>query len=238
MTGKGHQKRISAPRSWPIEKKTHKFVAKPSPGPHSEENSLPLMVILRDMLKLASYAKWIKRILHEGQVLVNGEVRKDHRFPVGIFDVVSIPTADQHYRILIDKKGRLTLKQTQDRNLKLCRISDKTTLRKGAIQLNLSDGLNLIGTNEFKTGDSLVLSLPDRKIVKHIPRKQGSLAMIVGGSHSGELARLKEVKIIKSSKPNMVALTTLDGKEEFETIEDYVYIIGEEKPAIDLGVTA
>ncbi len=238
MSGKGHQKRISAPRTWPIEKKTYKFVTKPSSGPHSKENSLPLMVILRDVLKLADYAREIKRIVHEGQVLVNGAVIKDTRFPVGIFDLISIPTLEKNYRVLADKKGRITLNQTQDKNLKLCRINNKTTMKKGAVQINLSDGSNLIGTNEYKTGDSLMLSLPDRKILKHIPLKPGNLAIVVGGSHSGEVARIKEVKIVKSSKPNMIGLTNLDGKGEFETIEDYVYIIGEEKPALDLGVIA
>ncbi len=235
MSGKGYQKRVSAPRSWPIERKTHKFVAKPIPGPHSKEYSLPLIVILRDILKIGEQAKEIKRILHEGKVLVNGVVRKDHRFPVGIFDVISIPATDQHYRILIDNKGKLCLKLTQDKNLKLCKIKNKTILKKGAVQLNLNDGWNLIGTNEYKTGDSVVLSLPDRKIVKHLPRKQGSLAMIVGGAHSGEVARIKEVKIIRSSRPNLVKLTALDGRE-FETIEEHVYIIGDAKPALDLGV--
>jgi small subunit ribosomal protein S4e len=235
MSGKGHQKRISAPSSWPIEKKTHKFVTKSIPGPHSKEYSLPLMVILRDILKIGEQAKEIKKILHEGQILVNGVIRKDHRFPVGIFDVISIPVIDKDYRVLIDNKGKLCLKPTQDRNLKLCKIINKTILKKAAVQLNLNDGWNLIGTNEYKTGDSLVLSLPDRKIVKHLPRNPGSLALIVGGSHSGELARIKEVKIIRSSKPNLVALTTLNGKE-IETIEEHVYIIGDAKPALDLGV--
>ncbi|MEM2934479.1 MAG: 30S ribosomal protein S4e [Methanocellales archaeon] len=235
MSGKGHQKRISAPKSWPIEKKIQKFVTKPIPGPHSQEYSLPLMVILRDILKIGERAKEIKRILHEGQFLINGVVRKDHRFPVGIFDVVSLPAVDQHYRVLIDNKGKLCLRPTQDRNLKLCKIKNKTIVKKAAVQLNLNDGWNLIGTNEYKTGDSVVLSLPDRKIVQHLPRKPGSLAMIVGGTHSGEFARIKEVKILRSSKPNLVTLTTLDGKE-FETIEEHVYIIGDEKPALDLGV--
>ncbi|MEM2925260.1 MAG: 30S ribosomal protein S4e [Methanocellales archaeon] len=237
MTGKGHQKRISAPRSWPIEKKTHKFVTRPIPGPHSKEYSLPLMVILRDMLKIGENAKEIKKILHEGKILLNGVVRKDHRFPVGIFDVISIPTIDQHYRVLIDEKGKICLKPTQDKNLKLCKIKNKTTLKKAIIQLNLSDGWNLIGTNEYKTGDSVVLSLPDRKIVQHLPRKIGSLAMIVGGEHSGAVARIKEVKILRSSKPNLVKLTSLDGRE-FETIEEHVYVIGDAKPALDLGVVA
>ena len=37
-----HQKRVTVPRSWPIARKSHKWVAKASPGPHSSEDSMPL----------------------------------------------------------------------------------------------------------------------------------------------------------------------------------------------------
>lgn len=88
MTGKNHLKRVAAPRTWPITRKTSKWVVKPTPGAHSEERGMPLVVVLRDLLHLADKSKEIKQILHEGQVLVDGRVRKDHRFVVGMFDTV------------------------------------------------------------------------------------------------------------------------------------------------------
>ena len=45
MTGKEHLKRVAAPRTWPITRKTSKWVAKPSPGPHSQEHGMPLVVV-------------------------------------------------------------------------------------------------------------------------------------------------------------------------------------------------
>ena len=115
---------------------------------------------------------------------------------------------------------------------KLCRINNKTTLRGGKVQLNLSDGTNILGSNEYGTKDSLILSIPDKQIVKHLKFMVGNLAMVVGGQHSGELGKIKEIREVKSSRHNTVMIS---GEIDFETIEDYVIVIGEEKPEIRLG---
>ena len=86
-----HQKRMSMPTSRKVSKKTNKWITATSPGPHSKEASLPLVVILRDMLKVVNDAKEAKQILLEKQVLIDGIARKSLKFPVGLFDVVAIP---------------------------------------------------------------------------------------------------------------------------------------------------
>ena len=37
---------------------------------------------------------------------VDGRVRTDPKFPLGLFDVLSIPKIKKNYRIMIDVKGR------------------------------------------------------------------------------------------------------------------------------------
>jgi small subunit ribosomal protein S4e len=228
-----HQKRITVPRSWPIQRKTNKWVAKANPGPHSSQESLPLLVVIRDLLKLVDNAREAKRILHEGAVLVDGKARRDYKFPVGLFDVVSIPLLGQQYRMLHDRKGRFHLSLLEAGEArKLARIDNKTVLKGGKIQLNLNDGHNILTEGEFKTGDSLVLKIPEKEIIERIEFKEGNLAMIVGGTHAGQIGRVKEIHVVKSSRPNKVIIS---GEEEFETIEDYVFMIGTEKSAIKLG---
>ncbi len=109
MTGSNHLKRVAAPRTWPITRKTSKWVVKPTPGAHSEERGMPLVVVLRDLLHLADRSKEIKQILQEGKVLVDGRIRKDHRFIVGMFDTVSIPAINASYRVMIGDNGRFKL---------------------------------------------------------------------------------------------------------------------------------
>jgi len=228
-----HQKRVTIPVSWPIARKTKKWVAKASPGPHSSQESIPLVTVIRDMLKLVDNAREAKRVLYEGKVLVDGKAQKDYKLPVGIFDVISIPLLDQQYRMLKDARGMFYLSLLEPGKVrKLARIENKTILKGKRQQLNLSDGSNKLDEGEFKVGDSLVLSIPEKNIEDRIEFKVGNLAMVVGGKHAGQTGKIKEIITVKSSQPNRVIIS---GDEEFETIEDYVYMIGKDQPVIKLG---
>jgi small subunit ribosomal protein S4e len=228
-----HQKRVTIPVSWPISRKTHAWVAKTSPGPHSADESIPLLIIVRDMLKLADNARESKRILYEGKVLVDGRVQKDYKLPVGIFDVIYLPLLNQQFRMLKDDRGRFYLSQLESGQVrKLARIDNKTIIKGGRQQLNLSDGSNILADGEYKAGDSLVLSIPDKKVEDRIEFKVGNMAMVVDGKHTGQMGKVKDIIVVKSSQPNRVVIS---GEKDFETIVDYVYMIGREEPVIKLG---
>ncbi len=220
-----HQKRISAPKSWPIAKKTSKWVVAPSAGAHSKE-AVPLMVVIRDMLSITDNAKETKRVLHEGAVKVNGQVVKDYKARVGLFDVLSV--AGVNYRMLPNPRGKYELTEISDddaRN-KLSRIDDITVVKGGKYQYNLHDGTNLLLDDKYNTRDSLVVSLPDKKVLMRYEYKVGSRAMIVGGKHSGETGTIIEIKKVESSRPNIVKIERDD--RQFETIENYVFTLGGE----------
>ena len=228
-----HQKRVTVPVSWPIARKTKKWVAKSSPGPHSAAESMPLLTVVRDLLKLTDNAREAKRVLYEGKVLVDGRVQKDYKLPVGIFDVISVPLKNQQYRIMKDARGMFYSRPIEPSDSKkLVRIENKTILKGNRLQLNLSDGSNRLAEGEFKAGDSLLLSIPEKKIEERVEFKIGNLAMVVGGKHTGQTGKIKEIITVKSSQPNRVIIS---GNKEFETIEDYVYMIGREAPLISLG---
>jgi len=227
-----HQKRVTVPRSWPIQRKIHKWVAKSSPGPHSAEDSITLLTVLRDMLKLADNAREAKRILYEGKVLVDGKVKKDYKLPIGIFDIISIPLQNQQYRVLKDTRGMFYLSPTEDAK-KLVKIKDKTILKGNKQQLNLSDGSNKLAEGEFKASDSLILSVPEKKIEDKIEFRAGNIAMVIGGKHTGQIGKIKDIIIMKSSQPNRIVISG-DGNKEFETIVDYVYMIGRDEPIFKL----
>lgn len=230
-----HQKRIAVPNSWPISKKTHIWAVKPNPGPHSRMMAVPLAILMRDMLKLTDNMRETKRVLNEGNVLVDGKVRKDHKFPVGIFDVIRIPGIQASYRMLLDPRGRLILNELDVQDPKKpCKILNKSIVKGKEVQLNLHDGTNIIASNDYKTNDTVILTLPDKAIYKHVKYEPGNLAVVTGGAHSGVLAKIKEIKKVRSSRHNMVVMTREDGVD-FETIEDYVFVVGTDEPEINLG---
>ena len=237
--GKKHLKRYPAPAKWKLPRKVKKFVTKPSPGPHSIENSLPLLLIVRDVLKYADNGREAKKIIKMGKILVDGVVRRDHKFPVGLMDILSIPDTQEDFLVLFDRKGRITLKETDRNDIKLCRIRNKTVIKGGHIQLNLHDGRNQIiyvsdptkaEEDVYKTGDTVMLTIPEQKLVGHIPFEEGKLAYITGGNHIGEIARIVSIEKRKLH-PDIVTLETKDG-EEIKTIKDYVFVVGEEEPVL------
>ncbi|NQE44548.1 30S ribosomal protein S4e [ANME-1 cluster archaeon GoMg2] len=233
-----HQKRIAAPRSWRIERKTAYWTVKPRPGPHPGDRSMPLLLIVRDMLKLADNSKEAKRILHEGNILVDGKQRKDHKFPVGIFDILSIPAIGANYMVLLDKKGKLSLVAlgAEEASRKLCRVNNKTVIKGGVIQLNMYDGRNLLPSNglgeEIKTHDSIMISFESNEILQRFAYKEGSKVMVIGGKHSAQTGEIEEIRIVRSPGSNVVKIKPLDGGDSFETIDDYVFVVGEDKIAI------
>lgn len=220
-------KRLAAPRSWPIKRKGTKWITSISPGPHSAENAVPLLIMVRDMLGLADYAKEAKRIIKNGEILINGRVRKDHRFPCGFFDVVSIPGMKKNYLIIPDQKGRIKLRELgeEDAKRRIVKVVGKRMISGGRIQLTFHDGWTMLGSNDVNVGDGLVLSIPGAEVLAHYPYKEGSLAFVAGGAKCGMIGRIKEIRKIRSQKPNIVVLES--NGNTFETIEKYVYVIGE-----------
>jgi len=231
---KKHLKRLNAPRVLSIKRKVKKWTVRSSPGPHPLEQSLPLGIIVRDYLTLADSLKETKKILTNGEVLVDGVARKDHQFPCGLMDVISIPNLKKDFRILFNRRVKLILVPitVKDANWKLCRIENKKIVKGKHIQLNLHDGRNkIVEKNDYDTGDVIKLSFKDQKIEDIYKFQKGTVSIIIGGSHIGEIADIEELMFIPSTKPN---LAKMKGTSEFSTLQKYVFPIGKTKPVIEL----
>jgi len=179
-----HLKRLLAPKFWRVPRKEKKWVVRPSPGPHKKFESIPLLIIVRDILKLADTGKEARKIIKAKEILVDGKPRLDHKYPVGLFDVITAPKLKKQYRIVPAKNG-LTLIEIpkNESGLKLCRIEGKTLVKNGFLQLNLHDGKNILvkekaKKDSYKTGDSLLIETPGQKIKKHIKMVKGSTTII------------------------------------------------------------
>jgi small subunit ribosomal protein S4e len=230
-----HLKRLRAPDSWHIAKKTNKFITKTVPGPHNA-NAMPVAVWLRDHMGYVRNLKEVKLVLAQRDVIVNGRPCRDPKMGIGIFDIISLPKIGKHYRILRDKKGRhKTIEiDAEAAKTRLAKIRGKTVVPGGKVQLNLRYGANIIADNKYKSGDSVVISLaPEDRftITDHFPFMVGNMAMITGGRHSGKIARITAIHKVSGSVPNRISLVDGTG-QAFDTISDYIYMVGRETPAL------
>jgi len=225
-----HLKRIASPKSWRINKQEFVFTIKPSPGAHAKGMGLPLGIILRDILKLATTVGEVKKILNNKQVLVDGCRKKDHRFNVGLFDVLTVAELGKHYRMYLDAKGFLGLKEVDAKEsaIKVSKVVGKTVLAKGKVQYHLYDGKNFVSTEKIKVGDSVVLDLPKVAVKKVLPLKEGMLVFLTKGKHCGDVGVLKHIK-------GDQAVYTVDG-QDVETAKAYLFVVGEKESAMQLKV--
>ena len=243
--GKRHLKRLAAPAFWPVKRKEAVWTVKPRPGPHAIEESIPLLVLVRDVLGFAETAREARKIIAEGKIKVDGRVRRDYKFPVGPMDVIELVGADKYYRMLpVPVKVLWPIEiPKEEANVKPCKIENKTTVKGGHIQLNLHDGRNVlirvsdptnpVEANQYKTGGTVVLRVPEQEILDYIPFEVGSLAIIVAGRNVGRVGRIKKITKGMGWERTLVLLEDVRG-EEFYTTANYVFPIGKEEPVITL----
>ncbi|MFH1012975.1 MAG: 30S ribosomal protein S4e [Thermoplasmatota archaeon] len=229
-----HMKRLNAPRTMRLHRKEEIWTVRASPGPHKLLATIPLGIIVRDYLKLCDTLREAKYILQKGEIQIDGQIRKEYKFSVGFMDVITIPTIKKHFRVLYDQRGKFALVEisSAESEWKLRRIEGKSILPGKKTQLNFHDGFCLlVEKDEYHSGDVLRIAFQDRKIVDIYPRAKGTIALITGGSHIGELATIKELEVIASSKPNLAIVT---GVHDFTTLEQYVFPVGKTKSVVSL----
>ena len=221
-----HLKRIAVPKVVLIKnKKKYTWVINPSPGPHNKKHSVPLLVIIRDILGFAKTARETKRILNARLVSVDGINRMNLAFPVGLFDVLHLLKADKYYRLFVDNKGRLFPKEVEKSGVhkKLLKVVGKHVVKKTKITISLNDGKSIIADNHVKVGDSILLNLNDNKIEKILKLEKGATCLITEGKHAGTVAKLSDIIERQEGKPAEAKLETKDG--EFITVAKYLFVV-------------
>jgi len=244
MGGSRHLKRLAAPWFYPILRKEYKWVVKPSPGPHSLESSIPLLLVVRDMLRIAQTSREAIKIINDGVIKVDGVVRRSYKYPVGLMDVIEITATGEVYRVVPYPISYMKLHPIDraEAGLKPLRIEDKTTVKGGHIQLNLYGGYNVLvrvsdprraDEDVYSTMDTVVITLPDKRIADHIRFEEGAMVVVIGGRNVGRVGRV--LKVVKGMRRYRTLVTLEDpAGHVFQTTADKVYVIGREKPVISL----
>lgn len=234
-----HLKLLGAPKVWNVKKSGKKFVLRAKPGAHNKIISIPIGILLRDILNLAKDNRESKRLMNRGEVFVDGSIAKDVALPVGFMDILTIKGINKSYRIIFDRKGRLLpVEISDDANVKMVAVANKTALRNGKMQLNLSNGYTILTAKDdaakYPTKGTLIITVPELKIKKYLPFEKGMKVIVISGTHVGEIAEIIDLKPFIGPQPDRVVLKNETG-ETYDTLEDYAFVIGKTKSEVKIA---
>jgi small subunit ribosomal protein S4e len=227
-------KRQLAPTFWAIKRKEGQFVMRVNPGPHPRIRAYPLGMVLRDVLKVASTGHEVDRILKAGKVKVDGIIRHEPNFAIGLMDVVELAMG-QAYRMV--PKNSVSLSpiaiEQAEKGLKLIKITSKTTIRGKKIQYGFHDSKTIISDQNLKVGDTCVISLPEVKITDHIAFDKGSIGIIITGENAGAVGKIEDIQDGVFSLPKR-AIVSFDNKS-VELPVEMVMAVGTDGPVIKVN---
>lgn len=187
-----HLKIQKIPNNWPIKRKKIKYVARNN---FKLKESMPLLVVLRDILNLAQNRREVKSAIYSKNILLNGKTLKDENASVILFDKISIIPSNKYYELNISEKGKFYLKEIKEpeSNYKVAKIKNKKTLNGKKIQLNLSDGRNYLSDMKYKINDSVIIDFKKNQITKCLPLEERAKALVLAGKHIGTKGNITKI---------------------------------------------
>jgi len=204
-----HLKRHKIGKFWPVPRKGTKYLAVAT---HNKNDAIPLVVIVRDVLKLVKNKKELQRIINERRIQINHKEIRETNYPVCLFDVINLPDIKKNYRAMLSTNKKMIFEEIPDEEAKtkIFKVISKKTLSNKKMQLNLIHGKNIISNEKVKTGDSVVLNLKDNKILKIIPMKEGRNVFVIKGKHAGHQGKIQE--IMDRGGKSIAKITSDEGK--------------------------
>lgn len=200
-----HQKRLSAPKHYPIKRKETTYTTE-TKGSRSTENSIPAVIFLREVTQYAENKKEAKEIIKKGQLKRNNIAIKDIREGLGTLDLIEIPETEEKFRV-IRTKNNLEFRPTQS-NKVLVKIIDKTQEGEKFVY-RLHNGENYSTKDEFNTQSTLAIE----DGAEEIKMEEGGTVLVTKGKHAGKTAEIKEIKKRGLNKKTAV----VEAETEYET---------------------
>ncbi len=197
-----HLKRQAIPKSWPVPRKGTAYLVKPSFG---KTEGIPLLVVIRDMLKIAKTRKELKTALNNKLILVNTKEVKDEKYSMLLFDTLTLVSSKKNYRLTLNSTGKFSIEEIKENEStkKVAKVVNKVVLKGKRTQLNLSDGRNFISDMKCGTNDSVLIDLKNKKVEKCVPLKEKTKVIVFKGKHAGERGTIEKI----DSEKNMVTIS-------------------------------
>ncbi|MDO8563727.1 MAG: hypothetical protein Q7R87_01840 [Nanoarchaeota archaeon] len=198
-----HQTRLNASLKLPIKRKGSKYLAR---AISDNDNSVPVIIALRDMLGLAKTSAEVKSMIHRKLIKLNGSLVSESNASIRLFNILE---ADKNYLLSLSPTGKFHFEESKESKTRLCKITGKNLIKSGKIQFNLHDGSNIISKDKLAIGDSVYLDMSG-KLVKHKSLDNGASVLIISGKYSGTNGK------IDSMADNKVSISFNGGKAVLE----------------------
>jgi small subunit ribosomal protein S4e len=232
-SGSKKTKRQMAPKFWQIKRKGFPFVLSATPGPYAKNRCYPMGILLRDILHLCSNLREAKIIMNSGQIKVDGIVRRDIHFGVGIMDVIEVVTTGEVYRLIPRDLKILVPVKTKEKGVKLVKITNKVTIKGNKTQYSFHDGKTLISEDrQMRVGDVCLVKLPNNQIENHIKFESGCTVLVIQGENAGRIGKIEEIKNGMFSLPKRTVVNFDDRSVELPI--DIVMPIGTDSPLLEV----
>jgi small subunit ribosomal protein S4e len=201
-----HLKRQKVPKNWPIPRKGTAFVVKPS---SNMKTGIPILIVLRDMLKICQNRREVKRALHEKNILINEKISKDEKQSVTIGDIIGIVPEKKSYKLGLKNNGKFNIEEISEKEAgkKSVKVIGKKILKGKKIQLNLIDGRNFLTDLKCSTNDSVLIDFKENKIEKCLALREKANALIFAGKHAGKKGIIEKLDLNKK----MATIKNKDG---------------------------
>jgi small subunit ribosomal protein S4e len=234
IAGSKKLKRQMAPQFWGIGRKDKRFVITVKPGPHKKSDSIPTAVFLRDMLTIVTSLREAKSAIYSGRVKIDGVVRKSLHHAIGLMDVVELQDVPEIYRLVPTENKLLEpIKINEsEKSKKLVRVTTKSTLNKGKLQIGFHDGRSIISDTKVSIGDTCLIQIPEVKILEVIKLETGCQGLVTRGSNAGRIGKIETIEEGTFILPKRVIVALGDRKIEIPA--DIIMPIGKEEPIIQL----
>ncbi len=219
---KRHLKSLHSSNYYAISKKHDKYTTKSKAGRFDKKSNIPLLLFVREKLRLGTNRPEAVKIIKQGLVKVNNKKVLDFKFPIGLNDIVSIDKLGKNYRISIDKKAHFAFTEIEKSAAasRICKVIKKYKVKKDALMIGLHDGTNIKGTNEIKVNDSVVID-NNKKINKLLPLKKGAKCFVMNGVHVGSTGEIDSIKELQDKKQVIIR----DNNGVFETSLKNIIVI-------------
>mmetsp|Transcript_14869 Transcript_14869/g.20831 ORF Transcript_14869/g.20831 Transcript_14869/m.20831 type:complete len:247 (+) Transcript_14869:1465-2205(+) len=225
-----HQKRISSNTIFRFDKTSGIFNTKISQGPYDKFQSITLFNIVKKYLKFGHKFKEIRRIIKQGNFYVDGKMRLNYKYPIGLMDVISIPKIYKSYRLLLSKTGKVKLYETKpfNKNFKICKIISIIQKKKNSKCIITHDKKEIrISSTKAKINDSILLQNATNQIIYILKFKIGNLVLILFGKHIGSLGVIYDIKKDVNGR-KFVYVNKFNGQRILKSSDDLM-VIGESK---------